>query len=352
LSRSTSKKEALVDEYDGRQYVGVDLHRRRSVIVRMTPDGQQLGPAVRIDNDPVTLAEQVASWGDSPDVVLEATYGWYWAADVLADAGAVVHLAHPLGVKGFAYRRVKNDERDAADLADLLRMGRLPEAWIAPPEVRGLREAVRHRAKLVALRSGLKAQVHAVLAKQGVQVNMTDLFGVGGQQLLDELALDAPYTARVTSLRRLVDALTFEIDIVTRRTAADLHGHPGWRAIQAIQGIGPVLAAVFVAEIGDVHRFARPQQLCCWAGMTPRHRESDTTVHRGRITKQGNHLVRWAAVEAVQRLYGGPLGAARARICQRRGANIAKVAAARKLLTLVYYGLRDGHIRCLQPHPA
>ena len=70
-------------------------------------------------------------------MVLEATYGWYWAADVLADAGARVHLAHPLGVKAFAYRRVKNDERDAADLADLLRMGRLPEGWIAPAEVRG-----------------------------------------------------------------------------------------------------------------------------------------------------------------------------------------------------------------------
>lgn len=64
---------------------------------------------------------------------------------------------HPLGVKGFAYRRVKNDARDAADLADLLRMGRLPEAYVAPPAVRELRELVRHRAKLVALRSGLKA---------------------------------------------------------------------------------------------------------------------------------------------------------------------------------------------------
>jgi transposase len=57
-------------------------------------------------------------------VVLEATYGWYWAADVLAEAGATVHLAHPSGIKGFAYRRVKNDARDAADLADLLGMGR------------------------------------------------------------------------------------------------------------------------------------------------------------------------------------------------------------------------------------
>jgi transposase len=336
-----------VDEYDGRQYVGIDLHRRRSVIVRMSAEGERIGHVVRIDNDPFELAQQVGSWGESPEVVLEATYGWYWAADVLADAGATVHLAHPLGVKGFAYRRVKNDERDAADLADLLRMGRLPEAWIAPAEIRGLREAIRHRCKLVALRSGLKAQVHAVLAKQGVRVPVSDLFGVGGQKLLDELELDGPFHARVGSLRRLIDAFTFEIDVLAKRTTAELKTHPGFQAIQAIRGVGPVLAGVFVAEVGDVTRFARPQQLCSWAGMTPKHRESDTKVHRGRITKQGNHLVRWAAVEAVQNVHEGRIGQARVRIGERRGANIGKVAAARKLLTLVFYGLRDGHIRCL-----
>jgi transposase len=75
---------------------------------------------------------------------------YYWAVDVLHACGATVHLAHPLGINAFAYRRVKNDVRDASDLADLLRMGRLPEAWIAPPYLRQLRELVRYRAKLVA----------------------------------------------------------------------------------------------------------------------------------------------------------------------------------------------------------
>src|SRR5437763_13350553 len=215
---STTKEAPVSTDYDGRQYVGIDLHRRRSVIVRMTPEGQQLGWS-RIDNDPVALGLELAKAGPDPEVVLEATYGWYWAVDALQAAGARVHLAHPLGVKGFAYRRVKNDVRDASDLADLLRMGRLPQAWIAPPPVRALREAVRHRAKLVALRSGLKAQVHAVLAKQGITVAVSDLFGVGGQQLLDSVKLDPPFAARVTSLRRLIDALTFEIDVVGRRTA-------------------------------------------------------------------------------------------------------------------------------------
>jgi hypothetical protein len=99
------------------------------------------------------------------------------AADTLAELGAQVHLAHPLGVGMFSYRRLKNDQRDAADLADLLRMGRLPEPWIAPPATRELRGWVRHRAKLVGLRSGLKNQIHAVLAGAGVQVPMSDLFG-------------------------------------------------------------------------------------------------------------------------------------------------------------------------------
>jgi transposase len=345
---STTKEAPVSEEYDGPQVVGVDLHRRRTVLLRMTPDGRHLGWS-RIDNEPVALALELAKAGPDPEVVLEATYGWYWAADVLASNGASVHLAHPLGVKAFAYRRVKNDVRNAADLADLLRMGRLPEAWIAPPATRALREQVRHRAKLFALRSGLKAQVHAVLAKQGVAVPVSDLFGVAGLALLDGLPLDPPYAARVASLRRLIEAFDFEIDVVSARLRAQLARDPGYQAVQAILGVGPVLAAVFVAEIGDVHRFDGPGRLCCWAGLTPRHRESDTTVHRGSITKQGSRLVRWAAIEAAQRTPkdAGWLVSTRARLIERRGRNIAVVATARRLLTLVYYGLRDGHIRAL-----
>ena len=120
-----------MEAYAGRQFVGIDLHRRRSVIVRTTEGGEVL-ESVRIVNDVERLASVMARAGECPEVVLEATYGWYWAVDALQAGGASVHLAHPLGVKAFEYRRVKNDVRDATDWADLLRMGRLPEAWIAP----------------------------------------------------------------------------------------------------------------------------------------------------------------------------------------------------------------------------
>jgi transposase len=281
-------------------------------------------------------------------VVLEAAYGWYWAADALAELGARVHLAHPLGVKMFSLRRVKNDERDAADLADLLRMGRLPEAWIAPPATRELRGWVRHRAKLVGLRCGVKNQVHAVLAAAGVAVPMSDLFGDGGRQLLAGTTLAVESRSRVDSLLRVITALDFEIDTFARLVTGRLRTDPGYTAIQAIPGVGPILAGVFVAEIGDITRFARPPQLASWAGLTPKHHESDTTVHRGRITKQGSTLVRWAAVEAVQRVGAHTrLGQIRDRVGERRGRNIGVVAAARELIVLVFYGLRDHHIRCL-----
>ncbi|WP_220454466.1 IS110 family transposase, partial [Nocardioides immobilis] len=97
-----------MSEYAGKQFVGIDLHRRRSVIVRTTDSGEVL-ESVRIVNDVESLDRVIARGGEDPEVVLEATYGWYWAVDALQKAGANVHLAHPLGVKAFEYRRVKND---------------------------------------------------------------------------------------------------------------------------------------------------------------------------------------------------------------------------------------------------
>ena len=127
-----------------RQYVGIDLHRRRSVIVRVSEDGEKLS-TVKIANDPIALSLAIAAAGPDPEVVFQATYGWYWAVDVLRAEGASVHLAHPQALN-WTQRRVKNDELDATELANRRRRHDLPEGWIAPPPVRELRELVRYRA--------------------------------------------------------------------------------------------------------------------------------------------------------------------------------------------------------------
>jgi transposase len=332
------------------QYVGIDLHRRRSVIVRRSSEGETLD-VTRVDNaDVLAFEKAVMAAGENPEVVVEACYGWYWAVDLLQELGCQVHLAHPLG-NNWGNRRVKNDTRDAEDLADLLRLGRLAEAWIAPPEVRELRELVRYRAKLVCLRTNCKLQVYAALAKEGVYVPMTKLFGVGGTQLLDTCDLAHAYRVRVQSLRDLIELFDREVAMLEREVARQLDGNAGYKAVQQIPGVGPLFAAVFTAEIGDVTRFRSPAQLASWAGLTPKHHESDTTVHRGPITKQGSRLVRWAAVEAAQRqAHNTKLRADFTRITANHGntvgaRKIARVAVARKIVTLVFYGLRDGAIR-------
>ena len=332
-----------------RQYVAIDLHRRRSVIVRDDHRGKELA-VTKIENDPLTLASVIAEAGEAPEVAVEATNGWYWVVDVLEELGANVHLVHPSGMN-WDDRRVKNDYLDCREILDRMHLGKLPEAWIAPKEIRELRELVRYRIKLVHMRTSAKAQVKAILIKHGLQPPVEDLWGVAGPKYLDEIGptLADPYLVRQESLRDLVELLQREITMVEGHIARALKDHAGYRAIQVISGVGPVLAAVFVAEIGDVTRFSNPKQLCCWAGLTPWHRESDVHVHRGKMTKHGSVLVRWAAIEAISKMRGGPkLQADYHRLVDRRGKNIGRSAVARKLLTLVYYGLRDGQIRCLE----
>jgi transposase len=139
-----------------------------------------------------------------------------------------------------------------------------------------------------------------------------------------------------------------EIAALERDLHQHLKKHRGYQAVQAINGIGRVSAAVLVAEIGDMSRFPTPAHLCSWVGLTPKHHESDQKTRRGRISKQGSRLVRATLIEGISRYHGGAhLDAQYRQLAKRRGRNKARVALARKVLTLVYYGLRDGEIRCL-----
>jgi transposase len=300
--QKTSKKE----EVPMGQYVGIDLHRGSTTIVRMAEDGEVLGTE-RFVSQPLELAQAMAAAG--PDVVLESTYRWYWAADLLQELGAHVHLAHALG-NNWGNRRVKNDVRDAQDLAAMLALGRLAEGWIAPPEVRELREA-----------------------KNGILPVVGELWGPTGSAQRDRLEL--PEAMGLESLRNLLDVYEAAIAELDAHIHAQLEADPGYRALLTLPGVGQVIAAIFVAEIGDVSRFDSAKKLCRWAGLTPKHRESDEVVHRGAITTQGSPLVRWAAIEAVgnDRAKGNEkLRADYRRIAEHAGKDKARVAVARKLL--------------------
>jgi transposase len=325
------------------------------LVVGIAADGEVLGQQ-RVRNDRAALLAAVGRFGDEVEVAIEATLGWEWAYDTLVEAGIDVRLANPHRVQSYrSGRRVKNDFNDCVELATMQRLGTLPESWPAPPAVRECRELVRYRHKLVAQRTSLKNQAHGVLAKLGIAVSCSDMFGPGGQQVWDRLCahggpIRGAYAIRIRSIRSLTTMVGAEIAELDAAIRGRYRDDPAYRALLTIPGVGPVLAAIFAAEIGDATRFSSPDRLASWCGLTPRHRESDERVRRGSITKAGSPLVRWAAVEAISRLHdGNPIKDRYLRIRDRNGGkrNIARVAAARHLIRLVYWAMRDHEVRCL-----
>jgi transposase len=323
-------------------YVGVDLHRKRSHVVALDPTGEVV-LSRRIGNAPTEFWRIFGELEPQPvEVVFEATYGWSWFADLLADAGIPAHMAHPLATKAISAARVKNDAVDAKTLAHLLRTNLLAEAWIAPPAAREARRLVRSRAGLVRMRSRVQSQLHAQLADLGIIPQLTTLFGPAGRRWLAELQLPVAARGRLDAGLRLIDAITVEVG----RADADLRtafaGDHRVRRLLPIPGIGLVTAATVVAEVWEIDRFPSPERLCSWAGLTPGERTSDAHTRRGHITKQGSRWLRWMLVEAATTAIRDPdLGRFAQQITQRRGAKIARVALARRLLTLCYYALRD-----------
>ena len=328
--------------------VGIDLHRRRSQVAVLDERGGEL-LSRRIVNDPAVFLELLEGIEGESRIALEATYGWEWLAELLEEAGYELHLAHPLRTRAIAAARVKTDAVDARTLAHLLRADLLPEAYIAPRELRDLRDLLRHRAALTQIRSALKNRVHALLAKHGVQHGYADLFGKGGGEFLAALELRDPPRRRLESLLALIGDFDREIAEATREIDAQAKHDDRVEVLCQIRGIGRYTAMLVIAEVGDVARFGSARKLCAWAGLTPTIRSSDGKARLGHITKQGSRPLRWALVEAAQHTGRGtgPLRADFERIAKRRGRKIAKVAVARKILTLCFYGLRDGEIRCL-----
>jgi transposase len=329
-------------------YVGIDVHRKSSHVCVLGQGGEVL-LSRRVVNEPQAV-RGVLDWLPArPLVAVEACYGWEWLADVLEREGVEVHLAHPLRTKAIAAARVKTDAVDARTLAQLLRAGLLPEAWVAPSDVRDLRELLRQRVWLTQVRTAVKNRVHALLARQGVQRQHSNVFGVGGRVFLAALPLPAPQRRRLQQLLRLIDDFDREIALLAGEIDQLAGADARVGVLTQLPGIGRYSALVLIAEIGDVSRFATPAKLASYAGLVPRARNSGERVRLGQISHQGPPYLRWVLVEAAQHAARsrGPLGQRYRRIERRRGRPIAKVATAHHLLTLSYYALRDGEIRSL-----
>lgn len=334
-------------------YLGIDLHLKRTYAVLMSSTGEVIDER-RIWN--LDIEKYLKSTVPRETyAVLEATRNWAFMYDLLDAHVERVELAHPKELKAIASAAVKTDQIDAKVLANLARTNFLPTAYAAPKETRDLRLYIRHREWLIRQRTQAKNRIHAILASYNQMSPVKDLFGVQGRAYVDEIMAELRPTAQrvVQDHLTLIDHLdqqvaALEADLTLRDAEEEVV-----KLLTSMPGVGRITAIVILAEIGDIQRFDTPKALCHWAGLTPRVRKSDQVVRHGRITKQGSPYLRAAltraatvASRASKRWYH-----VHEKLLPRCGRTGAKVAVARRLLTVIYFMLTR-HEPYLENYPS
>ena len=321
-------------------HVGVDLHQRFCYVTALDASGRVLQQG-KVANEATALRQWARSLSQPAQVVMEACGFWPAFQRALGDEVARVVMVHPQRVKAIAAARLKNDRVDAATLAHLSRCDLLPRAWMADEATQQARLRVRLRVALGRQRTRVKNLLHAVLHQEGQKKPVSDVFGKQGRQWLAEVALSAAARESVETYLELIDVFDRVIGQRQRRLEEQAQQDERARWLSTILGIGPYLAMVIVAEIGDLGRFPSKKALANYAGLVPRVRESAGKRRYGGITRCGSPVLRWAMTQAAHgATRSSPAAAAwYERLKQRKRPQVAR---ARKLLTCVWALLRHG----------
>lgn len=330
-------------------FVGVDYHKRYSFATIMGESGEILKQG-RLPNSAEAVAQFLSEHGGTEcSAVLEATRNWCVMHDWLEDSCGSVTLAHALKVRAIAEAKIKTDKIDSTTLAHLLRCDLVPRAHVSSPAARVLKNLLRHRMFLVKLQTMTKNRIH-VLIDRYPEVRRDrpaqELFNRAGLAWLKIVVLQASDRSILDNELQLLDALRQrikDIDAVLKETTSQ---DDRVDRLMTIPGIGLFFAMLIVSEIDDIGRFSQPKKLHAYAGLVPSTYASGGRQYHGRIIKAGNPYLRWAMIEAVwPALRKDPaLNESYQQIARRKGANKAKVAAARRLLTIVYRVLKEN--RC------
>jgi len=327
-------------------YIGVDYHKKFSYGTIMTESGQIIKQG-RFANHPQAVANFLGEHaGPDCSAVLEATRNWTVMHDWLEELAGEVTLAHPLKVRAIAEAKIKTDKIDATTLAHLLRCDLVPAAHVRSPQARVLTNLLRHRMFLVRIQTMTKNRIHVLLDRHpliGSERSATELFTKIGIAWLKQLPLPKYDRYILGSEVELLEHLQEQIKQADDWLASVGLKDRRVKHLMSIPGIGRAFALLVVCEIDQVRRFATDKKLHAYAGLVPSTHSSGGRTFHGRIIRGGNKYLRWAMVEAVWPAIQQDvqLNAYYHRVAGRKGPNQAKVATARRILTIVYKVLKE-----------
>jgi transposase len=317
-------------------YLGIDTHKRYSQVAVVDGDGN-LQEEIRLPNDRLSeLAEQYAGG----DAAIEAS-GNYRPIYEMLDEHLDVTLANPSKNRVIAEATVKTDRIDAKRLAHMLRADMLAESYVPSDEIRTLRDLVRTRKSLVEERTAEKNRIRAVL-KRTDNAYDSALFGPTGREFLAELSLSEANRTIIEAHLSVIDEYDEQIERLEEKIERKTLESPAAQRLLSIPGVGQSTAALIVAEVGEIDRFDRHEELVSYAGLDPMvHQSGEMEVH-GSISKEGSAHLRWALVQCahVSVRHDEYLGNFYTRLKKRKNHQIAIVATARKLLVSIFYMLK------------
>ena len=282
--------------------------------------------------------------GELVGIAVESTYNWYWLVDGLMEEGYRVHLANPSAIQQYSVMKHSDDRHDAFWLAEMLRLGILPEGYIYPRQERPIRDLLRKRGHLMRLRTSLVLSLQNILSRNlGRKVDVNDVKVLREDRVtpLLEESEDLAMAGRIS--KETIDFMTHQIDQIERRIDKKVRLKGAYRFLQTLPGVGKILALTIMLETGPISRFETVGDYVSYCRKVPSQWMSNGKWKGSGNTKNGNRYLSWAYAEAsdyARRLHPEPR-AYYQRKMQKTNALVAHSALAHKLARAAYYVMRD-----------
>ncbi len=275
-------------------------------------------------------------------VGMEAVGNSQWFEKMLEELGHPLWIGDAAQIRRLVVRRQKTDRRDARHILQLLLDGRFPRLWVPSAEMRDVRQLLRHRQKLVEMRTQVKNQLQHLALNQGVQ-RKRRLWSKEGRGVLEKLPLQGWTQQRRNDLLVMLDRLEDQVAELNVAVRQEAERRPEVRLLMTHPGVGPVVGLAYVLTIGPWGRFPRGRQVASYLGLIPKEHSSGGRQKLGSISKQGNTMMRTLLVEAGQTAARIDVELRRdySRLKGRKHSALAKVMVARKLAVRLYWMLRE-----------
>ncbi len=325
-------------------YAGCDLHGNNNLIGIIDGEGKRVFKKNLSNNLPLIRDALKPFQRELVGIVVESTYNWYWLVDGLMEEGYRVHLANPSAIQQYSGLKHGDDKHDAFWLAEMLRLGILPEGYIYPKGERPLRDLLRKRGHLVRLRTSLVISLQNILSRnRGVSMIVNDVKRLKEDRIspLLEGSEDLAMAGRVS--KEAIDFLTRQIRKIEGVMEKKVALKEAYRYLLTLPGVGKILALTIMLETGPISRFATVGDYTSYCRKVPSQWMSNGKRKGAGNKKNGNKYLAWAYSEAAdysRRFYPEPR-AYYNRKMQKTNSVVAHSALAHKLARAGYYVMRD-----------